>query len=115
MHAIDVTEAGWEEVHAGVWRWTASGQRMTLTLYRFAPGATFPLHCHPQEQLALVLRGSVAFHNPAARVTCRPGQLMVIAPDEPHAATAGDEGAEVASVVAPARRGANDYVMEERR
>lgn len=115
MHRIDVGGVGWEEVYPGVHRWTAGGHRMTLTVYRFAPGATFPLHHHPQEQFAVVLRGSVVFHNAAARVTCRPQQLMVIAPDEPHAATAGDEGAEVASVVAPARRGADDYVVEEHR
>ena len=115
MHRIDVGDAGWEEVYPGVRRWTAGGQRMTLTVYQFDPGATFPLHHHAQEQLALVLRGSVIFHNAATHVTCRSQQLMIIAPDEPHAAMAGDEGAEVASVVAPARRGADDYIVEEHR
>lgn len=115
MYTIDVGDADWEDVYPGVRRWTASGQRMTLTFYRFAPGATFPLHHHAQEQLAVVLRGWVVFHNAATRVTCRPHQVMVIPPDEPHAAMAGDEGAEVASVVAPARRGADDYVVGESR
>jgi quercetin dioxygenase-like cupin family protein len=113
MHTLDVSGAG-EEVYPGVWRWTAGGRRMTLTLYRFAPGATFPLHHHAEEQLALVLRGRVVFHNAAARLTCRARQAILIEPDEPHAATAGDEGAEVVSVVSPARRQADDYVVEDR-
>jgi quercetin dioxygenase-like cupin family protein len=115
MHTIDVSVTAGEEVYPGVRRWTASGRRMTLTLYRFAPGATFPLHHHAQEQLALVVRGSVVFHNAAARITCQRYQLIVIDPDEPHAATAGEEGAEVVSVVSPARRQADEYVIGDLR
>jgi quercetin dioxygenase-like cupin family protein len=114
MQTIDVSAGAWEEVYPGVRRWMASGQRMTVTLYRFAPGATFPLHRHAQEQLALVLRGLVVFHNATARVACQPHQVIVIDPDEPHAATAGPEGAEVVSVVSPARRQADDYVVGDR-
>lgn len=115
MHTIDVSVTGGEEVYPGVRRWTASGRRTTLTLYRFAPGATFPLHHHAQEQLALVLKGSVVFHNAATRITCQTQQLIVIDPDEPHAATAGVEGAEVVSVVSPARTQADDYVRGDGR
>ena len=114
MRTIDFGTAGWDEVYPGVWRRTAAAQRMTMTLYRFDPGAAFPMHRHDQEQLALVQRGAVEFQNASARVTCRANQLIIIPPDEPHAATAGLEGAEVVSVVSPARRGADDYTVEGR-
>jgi len=114
MRTIGFGTAGWDETYPGVWRQTASAQRMTLTLYRFDPGAAFPMHRHDQEQLAFVLRGSVEFQNTRARMTCRANELIFIPPNELHSATAGPEGAEVVSVVSPARRGTDDYTVEGR-
>jgi len=112
MKTVDLDVAGWEEVYPGVRRRTASAERMTLTLYRFDSGAAFPMHHHDQEQLALVRRGAVEFHNARARITCRANELIIIPPNEPHGATAGPEGADVVSVVSPARRGVGDYTVE---
>ncbi len=51
MHTIDLNATAWEEVHPDVWRRVINGRRMTLTFYRFGPGATYPMHHHDQEQL----------------------------------------------------------------
>ncbi len=103
MHTIDLNATAWEEVHPDVWRRVINGRRMTLTFYRFGPGATYPMHHHDQEQLAFVVRGAITFHNAGVRVSCQPNHIMVISPNEPHAATADRMGAELISVVSPPR------------
>ncbi len=103
MHAIDVNATAWEEVHPGVWRQVINSRRMTLTFYRFGPEATYPMHHHDQEQLVLVVRGAITFHDAGTRVICQPNHIMIIPPNEPHAATADGMGAEVISVVSPPR------------
>ena len=47
-----------DQPFAGIERATCSTERTTLVRYRFEPGATFPLHSHPEEQLTVVLEGS---------------------------------------------------------
>jgi len=40
--------------YPGVRRRTVHSERATVTEYMFEPGATFPRHRHPQEQVTLV-------------------------------------------------------------
>jgi quercetin dioxygenase-like cupin family protein len=114
VRTIDLGAAAEEEIYPGIRRWMASGRRMTVTRYRFSAGATFPMHHHDQEQITVVLEGSVVFHTTTLRVAVGAWQMIVIDPNEPHAATAGPHGATVLSVVSPARRHARDYVVGER-
>ncbi len=113
MRLVNLAAQPWEEVYPGVRRRVVGAERMTLTTYRFAPGGRFPRHSHAQEQVVLVREGSITFTSPAQTVTVAPNQALVIPPDLPHEAAAGDEGAVLVSVVAPARRSATDYVVEE--
>jgi len=113
MRRIELGAAAEEEIYPGIQRWMGSGRRMTVTRYRFSPGAIFPMHHHDQEQIAVVLEGSVAFHHAALRITIGAWQMIVIDPNEPHTATAGPQGATVLSIVSPARQHAQDYVMGE--
>jgi quercetin dioxygenase-like cupin family protein len=103
----------WQEVYPGVRRRTVSGERMTLSTYRFDPGGRFPKHSHAQEQVALVTEGSVTFASPAQTITLWAGDTLVIPPAVAHDATAGEQGALVISVVSPARQSADDYTVEE--
>jgi quercetin dioxygenase-like cupin family protein len=103
----------WEEALPGVRRRVLSGERMTFTSYRFAPRARFPRHRHPQEQIVLVLEGAITFASPDRSVRLERGDALVIAPDVPHDATAGPDGAALVSAVAPARRTPADVTMEE--
>jgi quercetin dioxygenase-like cupin family protein len=113
MRAIVLDDQGWEDVYAGVRRRVVGGERMTLTTYTFDPGARFPMHSHPQEQMVLVRGGSVTFANGTQSITLLPDHALVIPPGVSHDATAGGDGALVVSVVAPARRSATDYTIEE--
>lgn len=113
MREASLAEQPWEEVYPGVRRRAVGSERMTLTTYRFAPGGRFPRHSHPQEQMVLVREGSITFTSSTQAVTLRPDHALVIAPDVPHDATAGSEGAVLVSVVSPARQSATDYTMVE--
>jgi len=103
----------WEEVYTGVRRRIVGAERMTLATYRFAPGGRFPRHSHAQEQVVLVQEGSITFASSTQTVTVTRDQVLVIPPGVSHEATAGEDGAVLVSVVAPARRSATDYLVEE--
>ena len=45
-----------ETPYAGIERRVLNTAKATVQEYRFEPGATFPLHHHPQEQITLVLK-----------------------------------------------------------
>ena len=113
MRLVALAAERWEEVYPNVRRRIVGGERMTFTTYRFGPGSRFPKHSHAQEQIVLVREGSITFAAPGQTVTVRPDQVLVIPPEVPHEATAGSGGAVLVSVVAPARRSATDYTVEE--
>lgn len=77
----------------------------TLIHYRFAPGAVFPLHRHPEGQTVVVLRGWLR-----ARQGAEPGWVLqagegwTVGPGEPHGMAAGPEGAEFLNCIAPRRQ-----------
>jgi unsaturated pyranuronate lyase len=62
-----------------------------------------PEHQHANEQLGLVLRGSVRFRVGDEERELGPGGTWRIPPDVPHEVVAGPEGAEVIDAFAPAR------------
>ena len=48
-----------DQVYDGVVRRSFSSEQTTIMSYSFAPGARFPVHRHPQEQVTLVQSGEV--------------------------------------------------------
>jgi quercetin dioxygenase-like cupin family protein len=113
MRTVVLSDQVWDEVYPGVRRRVVGGERMTLTTYEFGPGGRFPMHSHPQEQMVLVRKGSITFANGTQSITLLPNHALVIPPGVSHDATAGDDGALLVSVVAPARRSMADYTIEE--
>jgi quercetin dioxygenase-like cupin family protein len=101
----------WERFNERIERKVVDGERMTCTRYRFAAGGCFPLHSHDQEQLAYLIDGQVTFTLPDGDRVLAPGDVLIIAPDVPHSAVAGEGGAEVLSVVTPARTGGRGIDM----
>lgn len=112
MQRTSLAAQPWQEVYPGVRRRMVTGQRMTLSTYRFEPGGRFPKHSHPQEQLVLVTEGSITFASPPQTVTLEAGDTLLIPAAVTHEAIAGQEGAAVISVVSPARRSGDDYTVE---
>ena len=93
-----------EVVLPGVERQTVQGDRQTLVRYRYAPGAVFPVHRHPEEQITVVLGGRIAFEVDGERREVGPGEVVVIPGDVPHGATVvGDEPVETLNTLSPRR------------
>jgi quercetin dioxygenase-like cupin family protein len=79
------------------------GDELTLSVVELDPGAVVAEHSHPNEQLGIVLRGSMDFRVAGERRELGPGGTWSIPAGTPHAATAGPEGAVVIDVFAPPR------------
>lgn len=98
-----------EEVYAGVVRRSFSSAQATVTSYTFEPGAAFPLHRHPQEQITLIESGEVEMTvgNQVEPLTA--GDWNVVEPDLAHGLRAGPSGARVLAIVVPRRETADAY------
>ena len=80
-----------------------SGERITLAVVELDPGAVVAEHRHENEQLGLVLHGSMAFRVGDEERELGPGDTWTIPANTPHQAVAGPEGAVVIDVFAPPR------------
>ena len=93
-----------EQVLPGVERQVVDGDRQTLVRYVYQPGADFPVHAHPQEQITTVLSGRIRFEVDGALLLLGPGEVAVIPADVPHGATVvGDEPVETLNSLSPKR------------
>jgi quercetin dioxygenase-like cupin family protein len=100
-----------EEVYAGVVRRSFSSDKATVTRYSFAPGATFPLHRHPQEQITLIEAGEVEMTVGDYAEPMSAGDWSVTEADVEHGIRAGAGGAQVLAIVIPARVSADAYTV----
>ena len=76
---------------------------MTFAVVDLDPDATVAEHAHPNEQIGLVLRGSLVFTIGGERRELAPGDSYVIPGGVPHDAVAGPEGCSVVDVFSPLR------------
>jgi quercetin dioxygenase-like cupin family protein len=67
-----------ESPRPGIVRQTLHGDRQTVVRYRYAPGSVFPVHAHPEEQVTIVLRGTLALDVAGEESICGPGTVVVI-------------------------------------
>jgi len=87
------------------------GERLTMAVVEIQPGAELPEHHHDNEQLGLVVQGSVIFRVGDETRTLGPGGIWRIPSETPHTATGGEAGAVVIDVFSPAR---DDWATRER-
>jgi quercetin dioxygenase-like cupin family protein len=80
------------------------GDRLTLAVVEVEPAAVLPEHHHENEQLGLVIEGSVVFRVGDETQTLGPGGIWRIPANTPHTVTGGQAGAVVIDVFAPARK-----------
>lgn len=78
---------------------------MTIVRYEFAPGAAFPVHSHPEEQVVILLKGQVAFTIGNQEVMLGPGAVCHVPPHVPHGAVAGPEPVVFLNLLSPRRVG----------
>jgi quercetin dioxygenase-like cupin family protein len=96
------------EPYPGVRRTSVRGKKATVALYEFEPGAQFPLHRHVQEQITIVVDGSIDVTAGDETMVLSTGEAFVTEPKEPHGITARETGARFIAVIAPARTSDDD-------
>ena len=79
------------------------GERMTMAIVELDPGAVAAEHSHGNEQLGIVLSGTMTFRIGDETREIGPGMTYRILGDVPHTATAGLDGCVVMDVFAPQR------------
>ena len=102
-----------EHPFPGIVRRALSSDEATVTEYRFEPGATFPEHVHPQEQITLILDGEVRLTAGGAPETLAAGAWSVVAGGIPHGITAGASGTRFLAILVPRRDPGAAYTLTE--
>ena len=80
------------------------GQRLGLAVVELDPSSVVPEHSHENEQLGIVITGSVSFRVGGETRELGPGAAWRIPPNTPHEVWTGPEGAVLIDVFAPARQ-----------
>jgi quercetin dioxygenase-like cupin family protein len=99
----DLPEIGPQPIWSGVVVRAVHGERITLGVVELEPNSVVPEHRHENEQLGMVLQGSVTFRVGDETRELGPGSAWCIPSDQPHEVTTGPEGAVVIDVFAPVR------------
>lgn len=91
----------------GIWEGVLAraidGDRCMLGVVELDPNSIVPEHRHPNEQLGLVVSGSVSFRVGDEERELGPGGTWCIPPDVPHEVRTGPDGAVVIDVFSPPR------------
>jgi unsaturated pyranuronate lyase len=99
----DLAAIGPQDIWTGVVARAVHGERLTLAVVELAPNAAVPEHSHENEQLGMVLSGSLTFRVGDETRELGPGGTWCIPSNVPHEVTAGAEGAAVLDLFAPPR------------
>ena len=79
-------------------------EQATFSYLELEPGTHVPEHQHVNEQVGILLGGSVRFRIGDEERDLRPGATWCILADVPHEVWAGPDGASLIEVFAPRRR-----------
>jgi quercetin dioxygenase-like cupin family protein len=99
MASVPVLDVWGESVRAR----RVDGARVTLALVELARGSVVPGHRHDNEQLGMVITGSVTFTIGDETRELGPGGTWRIPSDTPHQVSVGATGAVVIDVFSPIR------------
>ena len=91
------------QVWNGVVARTVHGERLSLAVVELEPDTVVPEHSHENEQLGMVITGTVNFRVGTDTRELGPGGTWRIPPNTPHEVHTGPEGAVVIDVFAPVR------------
>ena len=94
----------WETVVARA----VHGERQSLAVVELDSDAVVPEHQHENEQLGIVITGSLTFRIGDETRVLGPGETWTIPSKVPHEVTAGPAGAVVIDVFAPVRADWNE-------
>ena len=92
-----------QQIWDGVLGRSVHGERVTLGVIELDPGSVVPEHSHENEQLGVVLSGSLVFRVGDETRELGPGGTWRIPANTPHAVETGPKGAVVIDVFSPVR------------
>jgi quercetin dioxygenase-like cupin family protein len=92
-----------QQIWAGVLGRTVHGERVTLSLIELDANAVVPEHAHTNEQVGILLEGSLRFTIGAEERELGPGGTWRILGEVPHSVVAGPDGAVIVEVFSPVR------------
>lgn len=84
------------------------GERITVGILEFEPLTQVPEHSHDNEQLGLVLKGSITMVINGERRELEVGGMYAVRSGIPHSGEAGPDGATVVDMFSPVRSDWND-------
>jgi quercetin dioxygenase-like cupin family protein len=92
-----------QTLSAGYLARAVHGERITFAVVEIEPHTELAEHSHENEQLGMVIEGSVSFHVGDEQRTVAAGGIWRIPAHTPHRVRGGDRGAVVVDVFTPAR------------
>ncbi len=92
-----------QQVWDGVAARVVDGERITMAVVELDPESVVPEHEHENEQLGVVLSGSLLFRIGDEARELRPGALYRIPANTPHGVETGPDGAVVVDIFSPVR------------
>jgi quercetin dioxygenase-like cupin family protein len=99
----DLAEIPPQQLGPGYLARALHGARATFAVVEIEPGAELPEHHHGNEQLGILIEGSVTFRVGGEERVLEPGGTYTIPSDTPHSVTAGADGAVILDVFSPPR------------
>ena len=93
-----------QRIWEGVTSRAVHGEKLTLSLIELEPGAGVPEHSHENEQLGILIQGSLAFRIGDESGSVVPGGTWCVLARVPHSVSAGPDGAVLVEVFSPPRR-----------
>jgi quercetin dioxygenase-like cupin family protein len=84
---IDWSQREFTEVRPGIFGATIHTPQLTATLYRYSAGSSWEEHQHPQDQITMVLEGTIEFLVEGRRVRLEQGQMAALPGGTLHSAT----------------------------
>jgi quercetin dioxygenase-like cupin family protein len=99
----ELAAIGPQDIWNGVVVRAVQGERITLGVVELEPSSIVPEHSHENEQLGIVLSGTLTFRVGDEARELGSGSTWCIPSDTPHEVTTGPEGAVVIDVFTPPR------------
>ena len=99
----DVQELVPQQIWDGVVGRSVHGAEATLSVLTLEPEIKVPEHSHVNEQIGVLIQGSLSFTIGDETAEIAPGGTWCILANVPHAVTAGPDGAVLAEVFSPPR------------
>jgi unsaturated pyranuronate lyase len=104
-----------QRIWDGILARTVHGERATVSLVELDPDTAVPEHSHENEQLGLLIDGSLTFRVGDEVRELGPGSFWCIHANLPHSVVVGGRGAVLVEVFAPIRSDWAEIEREEPR